>query len=186
MTKNTGIYQIRNILDNKRYIGSAQDFKHREANHFYYLRQGTHHSDYLQNAYNKYGNDAFVFEILLFNINKEKLVYLEQAFIDCLQPEYNIAPKAGSLLGMPKTDEHKQKLRESLLGHKVGQETRKKISETLKGRYVGSKHPMFGKRHTEEARAKISKAHKGRKLSVEHKAKLSKAGMGNTNACRPK
>lgn len=46
----------------------------------------------------------------------------------------------------------------------------------------GKNHPMFGKKHTEEARRKISEAQRGRSrvFSDEHKRKLSEARKGIT------
>jgi len=64
MVNFSGIYQIRNIINNKVYIGSTSKFKSRKASHFGHLRFGDHSNKYLQNAWNKYGEEKFVFEIL--------------------------------------------------------------------------------------------------------------------------
>ena len=66
--------------------------------------------------------------------------------------------------GKPKTEEHKNK-----------------ISETLKGKLAGENNPMYGKRHSEATREKISKAEKGKYVSEETRRKLSEAGKGNKN-----
>lgn len=58
------IYQIRNIINNKRYIGSTVNADQRYKWHKYSLNAGAHHSVALQNAWNKYGQNNFVFEIL--------------------------------------------------------------------------------------------------------------------------
>jgi predicted GIY-YIG superfamily endonuclease len=39
-----GIYQIRNIQNNKRYIGSTHNFEERFYRHRYQLQIGKHHS----------------------------------------------------------------------------------------------------------------------------------------------
>src|SRR5690554_4020093 len=63
----------------------------------------------------------------------------------------------------------------------IPMETREKISNTLTGKYGGEKHPMYGKKHTKEAREKISKAAKGRvspnkgkPITEEQKEKMRK------------
>jgi hypothetical protein len=64
LTMNTGIYCIFNKITKKRYIGSASGkhgFRARWRNHKWRLRNGKHHSLYLQNAWNKYGEDSFEF-----------------------------------------------------------------------------------------------------------------------------
>lgn len=84
-----GIYQIKNIVNNKIYIGSTKNFKKRYHEHSHLLRKGIHQNRYLQNAYNKYGEDNFIIELI--EICKEdELKIREQYYIDSLNPEYNI------------------------------------------------------------------------------------------------
>lgn len=60
-----GVYKIKNIKTEKFYIGSTIDsFKIRLKAHREALVRGTHKNRHLQNAWNKYGSDAFVFEIV--------------------------------------------------------------------------------------------------------------------------
>lgn len=59
-----GIYKIINVVNNKFYVGSAVDFKRRKTRHFSELRTGEHNNRYLQNAWNKYGEQAFVFVVV--------------------------------------------------------------------------------------------------------------------------
>lgn len=59
-------------------------------------------------------------------------------------------------------------------GSKHSAETRAKMSKEKSGR----KHPMWGKYHTEEAKRKISEAHKGKRLSESHKRKISQNHVG--------
>lgn len=62
----------------------------------------------------------------------------------------------------------------STSGFVYSEESRKKMSEWQKG----NNNPMFGKKHTNETRKKISEAGKGRKRSEETKSKISKAKKG--------
>lgn len=59
-----GVYKITNIINNKFYIGSSKNIEKRLKNHFNNLKNNTHCNKHLQNAYNKYGKDAFISEIL--------------------------------------------------------------------------------------------------------------------------
>jgi hypothetical protein len=59
-----GIYAIINHINGKFYIGSTVDLNRRKTMHFSTLRHGRHHSRHLQNAWDKYGEINFVFEIL--------------------------------------------------------------------------------------------------------------------------
>ena len=77
-----GIYCIRNIENNKMYIGSTHNFSERKYRDFHYLEIGKHHSIVLQRAYDKYGKESFVFEILKECSDEENLLKTEQYFLD--------------------------------------------------------------------------------------------------------
>jgi len=53
----SGIYQIKNTLNGKFYVGSAVNIKQRWSTHISSLNKNNHHSGHLQNAWNKYGVD---------------------------------------------------------------------------------------------------------------------------------
>lgn len=64
-------------------------------------------------------------------------------------------------------------------GHKITEETRLKLSLAHKGLLIGEKNPMFGRKHTKEAKEKISSANKFPKPhSEEHKKNISLAKIG--------
>lgn len=85
------IYQIRNIVNNKIYVGSSSIFEKRKTRHIYELRNGNHHSSKLQRSFNKYGEESFIFEILetLNSNSKDELLEKEQEYLDKLKPELN-------------------------------------------------------------------------------------------------
>ncbi len=70
-----------------------------------------------------------------------------------------------------------------MFGKKHSDTSRRKMSEaqTMYGR-TGEKNPFFGKKHSAETRKKMSEARTGKKLSDEHRRKLSEAGTGKKNA----
>ena len=47
----SGIYRIRNLTNNKFYIGSAINLNKRKNQHFHYLRNNKHHNKPLQNSF---------------------------------------------------------------------------------------------------------------------------------------
>ncbi len=81
----SGIYRITCIPTSKFYIGSAVNLYHRRVCHFNDLQHGTHRNSRLQRAWNKYGPDAFTFEVLEL-ILIPFLLEREQYWFDKLQP----------------------------------------------------------------------------------------------------
>ena len=76
-----GIYQIRNLKNNKMYIGSSFKLYERMLQHFADLRRNDHENTHLQNAFNKYGEQNFVFEVIEF-CDKKIQYDIEQYWID--------------------------------------------------------------------------------------------------------
>ena len=89
ITNIAGIYKITNLVNGKFYIGSTCNLKRRKGNHFAELNRNKHCNIKLQNAWNKYGEKAFYFEIIS-TCPKEYLLKLEYWFIKTLSPFYNI------------------------------------------------------------------------------------------------
>ena len=120
-TEQGGIYQIRCLVNDKVYIGSAVNFHQRWKAHRGHLLRRTHHSRHLQAAWDKHGADAFVFEILEHVVEKSNLVEIEQVWLDRVRPfdtkiGYNISPTAGSTLGVEQSPEKGQKISTALCG----------------------------------------------------------------------
>lgn len=66
MDKNNkcGIYCIKNLVDNKIYVGQSVNINARWRQHRSHLRRNMHRNEHLQNAWNKYGEINFEFSIL--------------------------------------------------------------------------------------------------------------------------
>ena len=60
----SGIYCIKNNVNKKMYIGQSSDIYWRWTHHKSDLNHNRHHNNYLQNAWNKYGEKSFDFFIL--------------------------------------------------------------------------------------------------------------------------
>lgn len=164
--KSSGIYAIVNNISNKMYIGSAINLKRRMGNHLLNLKKNRHSSPPLQAAFNKYGEENFSFELLESVSDKTQLVKREQAWVDFLNPEYNICRQmVNTRLGTKASEKTKQKMSGRTpwnKGKKCTEEVRKKLIESHKGIIP-----------SEEARKKRSLALKGRTLSEAQKKMLS-------------
>ena len=137
------IYQIRNVVNGKIYIGSAVDSRVRFEKHRRHLRKGDHHCTNLQASWNKHGEDIFKFEIL--EIVDGDLLEAEQRWIDQYYGNgrcYNTARYAGApMRGRKHTEEAKKRMRGAQpkgekhyrYGKSVSEETRKKIGDTQRG-----------------------------------------------------
>ena len=121
------IYQIRNVINNGLYIGSTNSFQKRIINHKLDLKKNKHHSKYLQNAYNKYGKDNFEF-IILARSPINKMIELEQWYMDTLKPKYNMSIIAGRV-SVPRTQEWKDKIGASNKGKKYTEDQKANMKQ---------------------------------------------------------
>ncbi|MFD6209715.1 GIY-YIG nuclease family protein [Peribacillus sp. NPDC060253] len=69
--KKSGIYQILNLKNNKVYIGQTNNLLYRRSQHFRSLKDNKHYNNYLQRAFNKFGEKLFVFEVLEYCCTEE-------------------------------------------------------------------------------------------------------------------
>lgn len=128
----TGVYEIVNAANGKRYVGSAAtSFAKRWGVHRARLRKGTHHSRHLQASWNKHGADSFVFTVLLV-CKPEQVVMYEQIAIDALKPEYNVSPTAGSPLGVKRSATTRARVSASLKGHRFNAGIPKSVDHKAK------------------------------------------------------
>lgn len=91
---NCGIYRIRNLVNDKCIYGSSQNIKKRWKQHRSNLINQRHENIIVQRAWNKYGEDNFVFEKIE-KCSIEDLKIVEQKYIDGNNGGYNIAPAQG-------------------------------------------------------------------------------------------
>ena len=162
----SGIYEILNTANGKRYIGSAVNIARRRVLHLWHLRRGTHTNAHLQAAWNKYDADVFVCKPLLICVPKDLIPY-EQRCFDAYKPEYNKAPVAGSLLGFKHSADTKSKIAAAGIGRIPSKETRVKRSRAL-----------AGTRPSAACRAASLAANTGRSASKETRAAMSKTRLG--------
>jgi group I intron endonuclease len=162
------IYRITNMANDNYYIGSAESFVRRQWQHKYDLKRGTHKNPKLQAAWNKYGEDMFVFEVIEEVPDDRTAFDIENTYLmKCVgQPDcYNINTDAHvPRLGIPHTEKTKQL-----------------IKVNRKGKSAGENHYRYGTTLSEEVRKKIGDTQRGipkgpgRKVSEEGKAKIAAA-----------
>jgi group I intron endonuclease len=116
ISNGSGVYQILCVPTGKVYVGSASNLRIRWREHRWTLNRGTHHSQYLQRAWNKYGETEFVFSVLEL-VPPELLLEAEQQWINathCYERDcgFNICPTAGSVLGIKRSDATRQRMSE--------------------------------------------------------------------------
>ena len=176
MSARSGVYEIVNIVNGKRYIGSAYRVSKRWDTHKYQLRGGVHHSRALQRAWNKYGEAKFEFRLLLI-CGRDMCRFYEQRCLDSFAPAYNIALVASA----------------PMAGRKHSDATRAAMSSASKGRAKTPAHreaigkgQIGNKRgpHRPEVIERMSLAHMGVLHTPETKAKMSAAAFARQRAAR--
>ena len=182
----SGIYCIENLINGKKYIGQSVNIKRRLSIHKTLLKNGKHHNEFLQRAWDKYGVDNFAFYTLV-ECSVSELDSLEIYYIDVhnttddskgynhesgghinktLSEDTKI--KIGKAnKGHRHTPETKAKMSKSRMGHEVSEDTRRKISDAERGKTV-----------SEEVRRRLSEVNTGKTLSVETKNKISQSTKG--------
>lgn len=76
-----GIYKIKSLINNKVYIGSSNNIEVRWNSHIRELESNKHSNKHLQNAWNKYGRDNFIFEVIE-ECNIKELLIKEKLWIE--------------------------------------------------------------------------------------------------------
>lgn|SRR5216684_260486 len=202
----SGIYKITCTANKRIYIGSAVNLRERKRAHFSALRHNRHGNQHLQRAWNKYGEQAFTFEVLE-QVLPIALTAREQYWLNKLKPfdrkGFNIAREAGSTLGVEMSPETRAKISQANLGYKHTPESSERKRQAMLGnkhgigKNLGNKHALghshpqtpetrekirqghLGKKNTLEHNEKVRQANLGKKLSPEHRAKIGQAHLGS-------
>jgi len=143
-------------------VGSTVNIERRWKEHKQRFKTGAHPARHLASAFNAYGEKAFEFVILEeCDISNEALrIERETYWMRLLKPVFNVAPIAGSVLGLKRSEE-----------------VRAKMSKAQKGR----PSKLKGVARSPDARAAISSGRKGMKFAPEHIANMSAALKGRAS-----
>lgn len=167
-----GVYQIRNVINGKKYYGSSKEIEERWKRHITDLRAGKHHNIKLQRAFIKYGENAFVFEIVELRTESDLLIR-EQHYLDNNKNGYNIGLKASggdNLTNHPNKKDIVRRMTESV--KKRYAERTSEEREQYSKKMTGEGNPNYGKRWGKELRERMSQRRTGVKASPETKAKI--------------
>jgi group I intron endonuclease len=206
----TGVYAITNNINDRMYIGSSNNITTRFYLHKLQLNKNKHCNTFLQRSWNKYGEENFTFK-LLEECTIDKQIETEQKYIDIYKVThklYNMAPVAGTVLGIKRSEATKQLMSEVRKGippnridYKHSEETKEKIREANTGyrhaessneknrqAHLGTTQTKYAKQRiaefqrtqtrSKETRRRISEAKKGIPKSEETKEKLRQANLG--------
>jgi len=153
----TGVYQIKNLVNGKIYIGSAKKMSARKAGHICLLSKQEHHNPLLQEEWNIYGRDNFEFTKLLY-CDRDMALFYEQCVIDKFKPEYNLCPSAYSSYGLKTSDKAKMNMSRAHEGVPLSVSHRKSLSEAY-GHSILRQQALV-KIHQDQIGAKRSEATK--------------------------
>ena len=192
----SGVYYIRNIVNNKQYIGSSINLRERWRKHRESLKRNDHGNSYLQRAWNLHGENAFEWGVLEY-CDVGMLLIREKVWMDYYKTTdeifgYNLSLIPGApMMGRHHSLESCKKMSLSRIGNKNrlgiphSPESRLKMSiarkkwklspETVEGirlRMKGNKY-CLGRHRTEEEKHRISIGHLGKKATEETKRKIS-------------
>lgn len=169
-----GIYAIENTKTGRVYIGSTKNHKRRWDTHRQRLHRGRHVNPYLQHAWDKYGENNFAFKLIETVPRDSDLLTREQHYLDIGFKEDSLYNIAKKADAPPVPSWRGED--NPMYGKQHSEEAKAKMSESRSG----PNHPLYGKSRSKETRQKISKAHTGKRLSAEHRRTLSEA-LKNSN-----
>ena len=165
------VYEITNNINGRKYIGKHSTNDMNDG----YMGSGIA----IKQAIKKYGSKNFSKKIIKSFETSEEAFKFEKEIIeqlDCVN-NYKYYNMSDGGIGGVGTLSGKTEL------EKV--EIYNRMKNTLKGKMAGEKNPMYGKvsamkgkKHTKEAREKMSKALKGKPFSKEHRKNISKSRIG--------
>lgn len=121
-----GIYCFLNKENNKRYIGGTTNLYNRTNQHIKGLRANRHENEYLQNAFNKYGEESFEFKVLEEYMNnkdldfKNFLLFREQIYLDRFTTkgvDYNMRPCAWDATGTSLSSKGRERIKKLRMEH---------------------------------------------------------------------
>lgn len=132
MSDISGVYKISCLPNGRTYVGSSANVGFRWKRHLTQLRNGNHHNIHLQRAWDKYGEESFVFEVV-FEGSKEEILKEEQRYLNDYCNLFNIAKVAVRSDKPQPKEEVGRKISLALTGRKMTDIQKKRMSLSRKG-----------------------------------------------------
>ncbi len=179
------IYKIINTVNNKFYVGSTNNQYERFRTHRNKLRLGKHHCTHLQAAWNKYGEQAFVFHVIETIADETQLQAAEDKWlIEWVgKPEcYNHGLRSGAPWRGCAPEQHPN----------FGKQHSNETVQLIKDARAKQSCPRLGTKHTEETKELIrqkklanpSRAWLGKTRDAETRKKIGDAQRGKPKGSR--
>lgn len=134
MEKISGIYCIENLVNGKKYIGQSTNICKRLKSHISDLSRREHSNKYLQNSWDKYGEDNFDFYMLEF-CDIDLLDDREIFYINLLKTQnedygYNLANGGRVNRGWKFTEDQRRHMSEAHIGKRLSDSCRQHMCES--------------------------------------------------------
>lgn len=171
------IYKITNCVNGKCYIGQTRSKRvnDRIGKHRLELNKGIHANKHLQRSWNKHSENNFTFNIIetcdsVETLNGAEIFWIKH--FNSMNPDKGFNKESGGNRYKETSEETRQKKLKALIGRAVSDETRKRISQA----HSGENSYWFGKRRSEETKAKMSASHRKRDISGPKNSAFGKPG----------
>ena len=188
------VYQIKNRITGKRYIGqhAGDDLLVYWERNVWLAQNGYEGKRLLYRAICKYGPEQFEVKPLVYVDSKDEMDFCEISLIklfDTTNPKigYNITAGGGGSLGVRMSEETRAKMSESRTGLTMPESHRRKLSERNRGNKYAAGRKMtkenfeklmavhIGAKRSDEAKQRMSESHKGHRHSEETKQRMREA-----------
>lgn len=171
----SGIYCIENKLDHKKYIGQSINIYSRWSKHKYELNNKKHDNFYLQESWDKNGEDCFYFYVLEecneCDLDDKERYYIE--LFNTLNKDYGYNFTNGGKKDFVMLDEVYTKssnsLKDTYLNTDLKEIRRKDAlkqwsNPNIRKKICGENNGMYGKHHSEETLNKLRELGKSKKI----------------------
>ena len=180
-----GIYKIENIINKKVYIGQSTRCEYRMNRHRALLNSKKHQNKYLQNSWEKYKEESFLFKLIV-KCKTDSLDNIEKKLIKEARKNnlcYNL--ESGGHKLKKHSESTKNKISKALLGKKIKDTSNmgksrigKKLSIETRKKLIKNHKGFTGKNHSKKSKKIISSSLKGHIVSIETRNKISRKLKG--------
>jgi group I intron endonuclease len=126
-----GIYTITCIADNKVYVGQSQNIKFRFNIHKSHLRHKKHRNSYLQRAWDKYGENNFIFEVKeicsIGELNDKEVFWIKKLGSNHRDKGFNLTDGGDGVRGYKHTAKDKEFFSKYWTGKQTGEDNARSV-----------------------------------------------------------
>lgn len=167
-----GVYQLKNKVTGKIYIGASTRMRKRKSEHFSSMKAGYHKNDQIQQDFNLYGIESFEWTILE---QTKKLKEREQHYINTLSNLYNIQSIVDQIWSIPKEYKERRVERQKVFYQEAAEWYYKLKDGSLKMEAIPEKYHLVVK-----SMANNVPWNKGKKMENTDHLKVPKTSSAKT------